>query len=103
MPRIVACAVLRDDPPQVFLAEDEDTLNWVLALRLIALTPSAELPKSLREKLRAALRNEYWGDAVELWMQNRPEVDVYPSFELFLANDVELASMELEFTPLFEE
>jgi hypothetical protein len=36
-------------------------------------------------------------------MQNRPEVDVYPSFELFLANDVELASMELEFTPLFEE
>ena len=102
MPRIVACAVVRDDPPQVFLAEDEATLNWVLALRLIALTPSAELPASLRENLRTALRNEQWGDAVELWMRNRPEVDVYPSFELFIPNDVALASMELEFTPLFE-
>ena len=36
-------------------------------------------------------------------MQNSPEVDVYPSFELYTANDVELAAQELEFTPLFED
>lgn len=35
MAQSVACAVVRDDPPQVFIAEDQDTLNWVLALRLI--------------------------------------------------------------------
>lgn len=103
MPQFVACAVVRDDPPQVFLAEDQDTLNWVLALRLIARTPGRELPEGLREELRAALREEQWGEAVELWMHDRPVVDVYPSFELYTARDVELAAQELEFTPLFKD
>ena len=40
---------------------------------------------------------------MELWMRNRPEVDVYPSFDLYTGRDVELAAQELEFTPLFEE
>jgi hypothetical protein len=80
MPRVVACAVVRDDPPEVFLAADQDTLNWVLALR-----------------------EERWGEAVALRMRDRPEVDVYPSFELYIASDVELAAQELEFTPLFKD
>lgn len=101
MPKIVACAVLRDDPPQVFLAEDQDALNWVLAIQLIARTPGREFSADLRDQLREALRTEQWGAAVELWMRNRSEVDVYPSFELYTARDVELAPLELEFTPLF--
>ncbi len=103
MARSVACAVVRDDPPQVFIAEDQTTLNWVLALRLIARIPGHELEAGLRDRLRAALREEQWGEAVELWMHNRPEVDVYPSFELYTDRDVELAAQELEFTPLFED
>ena len=100
MARSVACAVVRDDPPQVFIAEDQETLNWVLALRLIARIPGHELAEGL---LRQALRDELWGDAVEMWMQNRPEVDVYPSFELYTERDDELAAQELEFTPLFKD
>ena len=103
MARSVACAVVRDDPPQVFVAEDQETLNWVLALRLIARIPGHELADGLRDRLRQALRDELWGDAVEMWMQNRPEVDVYPSFELYTERDVELAAQELEFTPLFKD
>jgi len=103
MPRFVACAVVRDDPPLVFIAEDQETLNWVLALRLIACVPGHELEAGFRDRLRAALRAEQWGEAVELWMQSRPEVDVYPSFDLYSERDVELASQELEFTPLFED
>jgi hypothetical protein len=103
VPRSVACAVVRDDPPEVFIADDQETLNWVLALHLIARTPGRELPEDLRDGLRRALRSEQWGAAVELWMRNRPEVDVYPSFELYTATDVELAAHELEFTPLFED
>jgi hypothetical protein len=99
----VACAVVRDDPPQVFLAEDQEALNWVLALRLIARTPGRELPEELRDQLRAALREQRWGDAVELWMRGHPEVDVYSSFELYTGRDVELAALELEFTPLFRD
>lgn len=103
MARSVACAVVRDDPPQVFVAEDQETLSWVLALRLIARIPGHELADGLRDRLRQALRDELWGDAVEMWMQNRPEVDVYPSFELYTKRDVELAAEELEFTPLFKD
>ena len=104
MPRSVACAVVRDDPPQVFIAEDLETLNWVLALKLIARTPGGEVPPSLRERLRAAVLEERWGDAVELWMRIRPgEVDVYPSYDFHTPRDVDLAPEELQFTPLFED
>jgi hypothetical protein len=103
VPRSVACAVVRDDPPQVFIAEDQETLNWVLALRLIAQTPSHELGEDLRDDLRRALREERWGEAVELWMEDRPEVDVYPGFDFFGRQDVELAAQELEFSPLFRD
>ena len=103
MPRSVACAVVRDDPPQVFIAEDQDTLNWVLALRLISRIPGHELSDDLRDNLRQALREERWGEAVELWMEDRPEVDVYPGFDFFDRQDVELAAQELEFSPLFRD
>jgi len=103
MPRLVACAVVRDDPPEVFIAEDQETLNWVLALYLIARTPGRQLPAEVREPLRDAVRNEHWGEAVALWMRQHPEVDVYSSHEFHTATDVELAAQELEFTPLFED
>ncbi len=82
MTRSVACAVVREEPPQIFVAEDIETLNWVLALKLIARMPGREVPKAILEPLRVALLDEQWGDAVLLWMQIRPgEVDVYPSYE----------------------
>jgi hypothetical protein len=102
MPRSIACAVVHGDPPEVFTAEDLDTLNWVLGLRLIAKTRGRDVPSGLREELRSALANERWGDAVWLWMQFRPDaIDVYPSFELYLPADVELGPEELQFSPLF--
>ena len=64
MGAVVACAVVRDDPPRVFVAEDLDTLNWVLACQLVAATPGRELPAGERAALRQALREERWGDAV---------------------------------------
>ena len=103
MPRSVACAVVREDPPQVFVADDIETLNWVLALKLIASIPGSEVPEEVRRPLREALLDEQWGDAVSLWMQVRPgEVDVYPSHEFHTLDDVELAAQELQFSPLFQ-
>jgi hypothetical protein len=60
MPRSVAVAVVRDEPPEVFVAEDQNTLNWVLALRLVARTPGSEFSPGQRTLLRNALRNEQW-------------------------------------------
>jgi hypothetical protein len=100
----MACAVVRDDPPEVFAAEDLETLHWILALKLVAATPSAELSYEVRAELRQALLDERWGDAVEGWIRHRDvPVDVYPSMDFFLASDVEMAAIEMQFMPLFKE
>ncbi len=87
------------------LAEDQEPLNRVLALRLIARTRAPGITAEERPRLRVALLEERWGDAVELWMSldGRPEVDGYPSLDHYSADDVELAELELRFTALFEE
>jgi hypothetical protein len=104
VPASVACAVGRDDPPEMFIADDIQTLNWVLALRLIARIPGREIEEKLRVALRSALVDERWGDAVEIWMRVHPgEIDVYPSYDFYLPRDVDLAPEELQFTPLFSD
>ena len=104
MARVVACAVVREDPPQVFVAEDLATLSWVLALKLIATADRRRMPADLREELSQALIEERWGDAVAAWIDRTGvAVDVYPSMELYQAVDVELGPLELQFQPIFED
>jgi len=103
VPEIVSIAVLHGDPPDVFVAEDLETLHRLLALRVVAQVPSTSLPKRVVDEIRAALLDERWGAAVEAWMRTNDEVlDVYESWDLVLATDVELVDAELQFTPLFQ-
>lgn len=104
MPRIVSVAVVRGDLPQVFIAEDMDTMNWVLALRLVARTDPDEVGPDLCALLREALLEEQWADAVVMWMEHMDvEVDVYSSEDMYTTRDVEFAPTELQFTPLFRD
>jgi uncharacterized membrane protein len=104
MGAVVACAVVRDDPPRVFVAEDMDTLHWVLACQLVATTPGRELPPGERESLRQALREQRWGDAVFAFIaRTGTAVDVYESTELHSAAGAALAPLELQLTPLFAD
>jgi hypothetical protein len=101
---VVACAVVRDDPPRVFVAENLDTLNWVLACQLVAATPGRELPEGERTALQHALREERWGDAVFAFIARTGiAVDVYESTELHAAADAAVGPLELQLTPLFTE
>lgn len=100
----VAIAIVRGPVPEVYIAEDQDTLHWVLALQMIASTPGHQLGEGTRDTLREALLEERWGDAVFEWMQvNDLEIDVYSSETLYLASDVEMAAHELQFSPLFQD
>ena len=102
MPQIVACAVVHNDPPEVFVADDLETLNRVIALRVIARTAAEDLPKDGRDRLRRALLDEQWGEALEVWLDYWPDgIDVYGSHDLFTSRDVELVGDELQFSPLF--
>lgn len=104
MSAVVACAVVRDDPPRVFVAQDIDTLNWVLACHLVAKTPAGELADGEREELRRALREERWGDAVFAFIaRTGTAVDVYESTDMHLAADAAVGPLELQLTPLFAD
>lgn len=104
MPKIVSVAIVNEIPPSVYIAEDMDTLNWVLALRLVARMSAVNASPDLVFLLREALLEERWADAVFMWMEEMEvDVDVYSSEDLFTSRDVEFAASELQFTPLFQD
>ena len=73
----VAYAVVRSEPPQVFLATDVDVLHRVLAAELVARTPSDVLTSSETEAIRRALLDERLARAAHgaLVMRARPVAD----------------------------
>lgn len=102
---MTAYAVVHDVPPEVYIAEDVETLQWVLALRVVAQTSSSAFPPEDAEQVRRALLEEQWGLAVELWIEHvGPAVDVYPDVHVVPASEItEMAAAELQFLPLFRD
>jgi hypothetical protein len=101
---VVSYAVVRTEPPQVYLADDIETLQWVLALKVVARTHAGTLPGGLAESIRSALREERWADAVVDWIgATDTPVDVYPSIEVYEARHVAMGPAELQFTALFQD
>lgn len=100
--QLVSLAVLHGDPPQVIIADDLPTLHWRIALEIVARTDPSELSPGDAAAIRQDLLDEQWGAAVERWLlANNEALDVYESWELHTAGDVEIAPAELQFTPLF--
>lgn len=80
------------------------TLNWVLALRVVAQTEVESLTEEVKLRLRQAILDEQWGDAVELWIsQTGTPIDVYASTELASESDTVLSAAEIQFSPLFRD
>jgi hypothetical protein len=102
--RGVAVAVIRGEAPDVFVAEDLDTLHWVLALEWVARADPARLGEGLRDSLRQALLDERWADAVVGYMDHLDTaVDVYDGHELYGSRDVAMGPTELQFRRLFRD
>jgi hypothetical protein len=105
--QVVAYAVVNDDPPRVFVAEDDAVLSRVLALELVAATPASQLSESIVARIRSALLEEQWPQAVSLWMEATGVlVDAYPpEMQVWTAEqlDEERASLELRMTAIFDD
>jgi hypothetical protein len=103
----LAYAVVHDDPPRVFAAENIDVLHRVLAIEVVARTPGRTLPSHIADQLREALLDERWGDAVELWMRISGTVlDVYGGGLLLWTDQrlqADVVGLQVQFTPLFED
>jgi hypothetical protein len=102
----LACAIVRDDPPQVILAESVEVLQRVIAYVLIAQTSPDSLPAGVPERLREALLAEQWAQALSDWITyTGVPVDVYPEGEMRVHTEEtfsrDLSGLELQFTPLF--
>ena len=106
--RVGAYAIVRQQEPQVFLAEDASILDRVLALHIVAQLPSRYVSSEARlEEMRAALLEERWADALAAWIdETGVPVDVYdeqPAIWSAAQLDAEQASMEIRLSPLFGE
>jgi hypothetical protein len=100
--------VRHSDPPELFLAESEETLTRLLALRLVAQCQPSDLANddATLDDIRAALLEEEWARAVELWLMSTDEaVDVWGSEELVWDDtlDDERTAMEIRLSPIFED
>ena len=102
---LLAYAVIREDPPVVYAAEDLDVLHRVLALKVVAQTAPSRFPPGVGDRVREALLDERWGDAVVGWIDaTGTAVDVYSDLEVWSADrlaEPDLSAVELQLTPLF--
>jgi hypothetical protein len=101
----VAVAVVRSDPPEVFLASDADVLTRVLALRVVAqISPTMVSDGELLDIREALLAGE-WDRALGGWIAATGEaVDAYPDDEIWTDDriEAEVASFEIRLAPIFE-
>jgi len=103
----VAFAVVHQDPPQVFIAEDEHVLARLVALNVVAPTRPESLPtREAAHELRDCLLEERWADAIFSWVEmSGVVIDAYPD-EIVgteAALDAERAALEVRMTPLFRD
>ena len=103
-PGRVAVAIVRSDPPQVFLASDQDVLGRVLALQVVAQSRTADLAVEHVRDIRKALLAEEWAEAVSTWIAATGEVvDAYPDEDIWTSDriDAEVANLEIRMSPIF--
>lgn len=84
---IGAYAIRQSDPDHPLLADSEETLNKVIALRWIAEWQPEQAADA--EPIRQAILDERWADAVLAWMEATGEtLDIFPhGLEIHEARD----------------
>jgi hypothetical protein len=106
-PGRVAFAIVRHDPPDVFIAEDEHVLARLVALNVVAPTPPETLPsEEAVETLRQCLLEERWADAIFSWVEmSGVIIDAYPDEIVWTERglDTERAALEIRMSPLFRD
>jgi hypothetical protein len=104
--RRVSVAVTHGDPPVVVLASNEAVLSRVIALEIVAKSNPAMLNEYDVGRIRGALLDERWSDAVLAWMDaTGGVVDAYPDEPVWTEEqlDAERTALELRMAPIFRD
>lgn len=102
----VAYAVVRDEPPTVYAAESIDILQRLLALEVVARSVPSDLDPKARGRMRTALLDERWADAVVEWIDTTGiAIDVYTHLHVYSEADLpsDLIGAQLQFAPLYRD
>ena len=106
-PGRVAVAILREDPPRVFVAKSDHALSRGLALHLVAGTaPQFIADRRALDSIREALLEERWSDALVAWIEATGAVlDVYPDEEVWSdePSDPERVGLVIGVAPIFDD
>ena len=101
-----AYAIVKSDPPRLFLADNADVISRLIALKVVASADAAVFGAFRSTTVRAALLEERWADAVVMWMDaTGTDIDVYEEFVPVWTEadlDAEVASMEIRMSRIFE-
>lgn len=102
----IAFAVVHHDPPDVYVAENEEVLSRVLGLHVVAATPGERVSAHGRGVMKQALLEEAWDTAVSTWIEETGTVvDVFPDEDLWTEDrlSADRASFEFRMSPLFAD
>lgn len=76
-----AIAIVKGDPPQVLLADSAAVMSRLIALRVVATSSPSDFAADTLAKIRQALLDERWADAVLAWMEATDTfIDVYDEY-----------------------
>ncbi len=102
----VAYAVVREEPPIVYAADSIDILQRLLALEVVARSVPTDLDPKARDRMRKALLDERWADAVVEWIDTTGiAIDVYTHLHVYSDDDLpsDLIGAQLQFAPLYRD
>ena len=104
--RRVAYALIPGQEEIAYVAEDSEILTRVLILQLVGQLRPDELPKDEIERIRSALRDEDWEEAIVAWMDATGQrLNIFPDEPIWTSTrlDEERLRRELPLTPIFSE
>lgn len=101
-----AYAIVKSDPPQLFLADNAPVISRLIAVKVVAAADPSIFGSFRDANVRQALLEERWADAVVLWMDaTGVDIDVYEEYVPVWTDDdldAEMASMEIRMSRIFE-
>jgi len=104
--RLGAWAVVKEDTPQIFLAENAQVISRLIALKVVAASNPAIFKPHEIDDVQDHLLHERWADAVLMWMEATGTfIDVYEEYVPIWTEDTldsEVASMAIRTSRLFE-
>lgn len=102
-----AWAVVNEDTPRIFLADNAQVISRLIALKVVAASPPSTFAPQALAEVHDHLLHERWAEAVLMWIDATGiPIDVYEEYVPVWSEgdlDRDVASMAIRVSRLFSE